>query len=109
MLATLGLLVGSVPAMAQAPTGDIVGRVVDSSGAVLPGAVVTLSGGSLLQPQSATTGDTGTYLFPGLQPGSYEVKVELTGFRSVIVQDVQVNVGTSNQTNATLEVSALQE
>lgn len=109
LVAALGLLVGPVPAMAQAPTGDIVGRVVDSSGAVLPSVVVTLSGGSLLQTQTATTGETGTYLFPGLQPGSYEVKFELTGFRSIIVQNVQVNVGSSTTTNATLEVSALEE
>lgn len=110
LLATLGLVLGTVPVMAQAPTGDIVGRVVDSSGAVLPGAVVTVSGGALIQPLSATTGDTGTYLFPGLQPGpTYTVKFELTGFRTVVVEGVAVAVGGSTTTNATLEVSALQE
>ncbi|MCC6164612.1 MAG: TonB-dependent receptor [Acidobacteria bacterium] len=95
--------------MAQAPTGDIVGRVVDSSGAVLPGVAVSASGGALLQPMSAVTGDTGTYLFPGLQPGLYTVRFELTGFRTVIVERVQVNVGASTTTNITLEVSALEE
>ena len=106
--AGLGLRVGA--AMAQAPTGDIVGRVVDSSGAVLPGVVVTVSGGALIQPLSATTGDTGTYLFPGLQPGdTYTVKFELTGFRTVVVERVAVRVGGNTTTNATLEVSALQE
>ena len=94
LVATLGLVFGSASAMAQAPTGDIVGRVVDSSGAVLPGVVVTVSGGALIQPQSATTGDTGTYLFPGLQPGdTYTVKFELTGFRTLIVERVAVSVG----------------
>ncbi len=109
LLAVLGVLVGAGPATAQAPTGDIVGRVVDTSGAVLPGVVVTLSGGSLIQPLTATTGDTGTYLFPGLQPGSYTVKIELTGFRTVVVENVRVNVGSNTTTNATLEVSALEE
>lgn len=110
LMAAFGLLVGVLPASAQAPTGDIVGRVVDSSGAVLPGVVVTVSGGSLLQPLTATTAETGTYLFPGLQPGSaYTVRFELTGFRTVIVERVQVNTGASTTTNATLEVSALQE
>ena len=110
VMAMLGLVLGSAPAMAQAPTGDIVGRAVDASGAVLPGVVVTVSGGALIQPLSATTGDTGTYQFPGLQPGNtYAVKFELTGFRSVIVENVAVSVGGNTTTNATLEVSALQE
>ncbi len=110
LVAALGLVFGSTSAMAQAPTGDIAGRVVDSSGAVLPGAVVTVSGGALIQPLSATTGDTGTYLFPGLQPGNtYTVKFELTGFRTLIVERVAVSVGGNTTTNATLEVSALQE
>ena len=94
VMAMLGLVFGSASAMAQAPTGDIVGRVVDASGAVLPGVVVTVSGGALIQPQSAVTGDTGTYLFPGLQPGdTYTVKFELTGFRTVVVERVAVSVG----------------
>ncbi len=110
LLAATGVLVSSaVPAMAQAPTGDIVGRVVDTSGAVLPGVVVTVSGGSLLRPQAATTGDTGTYLFPGLQPGVYTVKFELTGFKTIVVEQVQVNVGSNTTTNATLDVSTLEE
>ena len=109
LLATMGLLVGVAPVMAQAPTGDIVGRAVDSSGAVLPGVVVTASGGSLLQPLTAATGETGTFQFPGLQPGNYTVKFELTGFRTIVVEHVQVNVGSSTTTNATLEVSTLQE
>ncbi len=109
LLAAVGLLVGSAPAMAQAPTGDIVGRAADTSGAVLPGVVVTVSGGSLIQPLSSTTGDTGTYLFPGLQPGTYSVKFELTGFRTVVVEGVRVNVGSNTTTNATLDVSTLQE
>ena len=104
LLAAVGLLVGSAPAMAQAPTGDIVGRAADTSGAVLPGVVVTVSGGSLIQPLSSTTGDTGTYLFPGLQPGTYSVKFELTGFRTVVVEGVRVNVGSNTTTNATLDV-----
>jgi hypothetical protein len=60
LVAALGLLVGVTPATAQAPTGDIVGRVADASGAVLPGVVVTVSGGALIQPLTATTGETGT-------------------------------------------------
>ncbi len=109
LMAALTLAVGTMPAAAQAPTGDILGRVVDTSGAVLPGVIVTVSGGSLLRPQAATTGDTGTYLFPGLQPGSYTVRFELTGFKTVVVEQVQVNVGTNTTTNATLDVSTLEE
>ncbi len=110
IVAVLGVVFGAAPATAQAPTGNIVGRAVDSSGAVLPGVLVTVSGGALIQPLSATTGDTGTYQFPGLQPGdTYTVRFELTGFRTVVVERVAVGVGGNTATNATLEVSALQE
>lgn len=109
LLATMGLLFGGGPATAQAPTGDVIGRAVDTSGAVLPGVVVTLSGGSLLQPLTATTAETGTYQFPGLVPGVYTAKFELTGFRTVIVERIQVSVGSNTTINATLDVSALEE
>jgi hypothetical protein len=64
MLMALALGLGSSSAWAQSQTGEIFGKVSDTSGAVLPGATVTLSGPSLLQPQVATTSDTGSFQFP---------------------------------------------
>ncbi len=65
----LALLV--VPAIASAQqTGEIFGKVTDTSGAVMPGVTVTLSGPVLLRPQTAVTSETGTYRFPRLDIGT---------------------------------------
>jgi hypothetical protein len=55
-----------LPATGQELRGDIVGTVQDSSGAVLPGVLVTVIGPTLIIPQTATTLDRGEYRFPSL-------------------------------------------
>ncbi len=102
------LLLGTGGAMAQ-QTGEIYGRVTDSSGAVLPGVMVTLSGGPLLQPQTATTSESGSYRFPQLLVGEYNVRFDLQGFKSIVNSRIYVGINFNAQVNATLEVSTVQE
>jgi hypothetical protein len=66
---------------AQQQTGEIFGKVTDESGAILPGVSVTLTGPSLLQPLTAITSETGSFQFPRLEVGTYNVKFELAGSR----------------------------
>ena len=108
-LALLAVLVAWVPASAQSQTGSIFGKATDDSGGVLPGVSVTLTSPILLQPLTAVTSETGTYQFPRLAIGSYTVKFELTGFKTVIVPDIKVTVGFNAQINGQLGVSAIQE
>jgi hypothetical protein len=108
LLSAAVLLVGST-AQAQINTGQVIGRVTDTSGAVLPGVVVTLTSPLLLQPETTVTAETGTFQFVSLQPGQYNLRYELSGFRSVLREGVAVSVGTSTTANASLEVSALEE
>jgi hypothetical protein len=108
--ALLAFLAAAVaPASAQSQTGEIFGKVTDSTGAVLPGVTVTVTGPVLLQPLTAVTSETGTYQFPRLEIGSYTVKFELAGFKTVVREDVRVTVGFSAQINAQLGVSTVQE
>src|SRR5713226_10032160 len=100
---------GVATASAQSQTGEIFGKVTDQSGAVLPGATVTLTAPILLQPLTAISSETGTYQFPRLEIGIYTVKFELTGFRTVVHEGVRVTVGFSAQINAQLSVSTVQE
>ena len=100
VLAFAALFAVSGVASAQQQTGEIFGKVTDSSGAVLPGVTVTLSAPHLLQPLTAVTSDTGTYQFPRLPIGTYEVKFELTGFKTVVNQEIYVTVGFSAQVDA---------
>ena len=109
VLALVALFATSAIAGAQSQTGEIFGKVTDSSGGVLPGVSVTLSGASLLQPQTAVTSATGTYQFPRLEIGTYTVKFELTGFKTVINEGIKVTVGFSAAVNAQLGISTVQE
>jgi len=109
VLALAALFAASSLASAQNQVGEIFGKVTDGSGAVLPGVTVTLTAPNLLQPLTAVTSGTGTYQFPRLEIGTYTVKFELAGFKTVVNQDVLVNVGFSAQINAQLGVSAVQE
>ena len=86
-------LMAAVPAAAQTQTGEIVGRVVDGSGAALPGVTVTASSPVLLQPLTAQTGDTGGYQLTNLPIGVYTVRFELPGFKSMLREQVQVATG----------------
>ncbi|HYT69550.1 MAG TPA: carboxypeptidase regulatory-like domain-containing protein [Vicinamibacterales bacterium] len=109
LLAALVLVLGAASVWAQSQTGEIFGKVTDASGAVLPGVTVTLTGPSLLQPQSATTSETGSFQFPRLNVGTYNVKFELAGFKTVIKENIEVTVGFSANVSTALGVSAVQE
>src|SRR3954467_12693315 len=109
LLAALALVLGASSAFAQSQTGEIFGKVTHESGAVLPGATVTLTGPSLLQPLVATSSETGSFQFPRLNVGTYNVKFELAGFKTIIKEQIQVTVGFSANVSTQLGVSAVPE
>src|SRR5207245_9613469 len=86
----LCILVLSVsPALAQAD-GSISGVIRDASGAVIPGAMVTVTNPATNQVRSAISNEAGVYNFPVLQPGKYNIKVELPGFRTIRSEERRV-------------------
>lgn len=87
------LLILSTSLWAQVYTGTIAGRVNDQTGAVLPGATVTLTGPRLLAPQVAVTTESGAYRFADLPVGTYSVKFELAGFQTVVREGLILNAG----------------
>jgi len=103
------LVLGVANAFAQQQTGEIYGKAADTSGAVLPGATVTVAGPSLIQPRVAVTSETGTYRVPELPIGTYTVTFELAGFRSLALQDIRVTIGFRAQVNAAMQLSTVQE
>ena len=108
-LAALALLAGATGAHAQNITAEIVGKVTDSSDAVLPGVTVTLSGPTLLQPLVTASSDTGTYRFARIPVGTYAVKFDLAGFTSALRENIRVSAGFTAQINVALGVTAVQE
>ena len=109
VLALVALFATSALASAQSQTGEIFGKVTDGSGGVLPGVTVTVTGPVLLQPLTAVTGATGTFQFPRIEIGTYSVKFELAGFKTVVNQGIVVTVGFSAAVNAQLGISTVQE
>ena len=72
-------------------TGSIVGTVADSSGAIVPGAEVTITGSTGQSIKLATNSD-GSYSAPSLVPGVYTARVEMKGFKTArLTLDVKVN------------------
>lgn len=108
-LALLVCLLGASPALAQVESGEIVGRVSDTTGAVLPGATIVLEGPALIQPQTAVTAATGAYRFPKLPIGVYKVTVQLPGFTTYVRTGVRIETGFVAEINAQLELTSVAE
>src|SRR5262245_52450016 len=87
-------------AQESAVTGGLAGVVTDASGAVIPGAKVTLVGptGTL----TTTTDSEGNYSFLRLNPGSYSLKVEQKGFKIAEVTGAQVSIGGTSRVRVQL-------
>ena len=98
------------PADAQVLTGEIVGSVKDESGAVLPGATVTIS--SLSQPSGPsgyTTDDKGEFRFRSLSPGIYALSVALDGFAPYQTEGIRVEIGSRVEAPVVLKVGQVAE
>lgn len=107
LLGVLTLAVGVSSTAAQVATGEIYGRVTDATGAVLPGATVTIASPVLLQPLSVVTTARGIYRFPLIPIGTYSARFELTGFSTLVHEGIRIEIGLNAQVNATLAVGGV--
>jgi carboxypeptidase family protein/TonB-dependent receptor-like protein len=107
LLAAAAVLCFMTPiAQAQtATTGQIVGVVADPTGAVVAGANVTLTSDAGVRRQT-TTGGSGRYTFPLLDPGVYQVEVTHAGFASVKLQGIAVKITESSVIDVALKVAS---
>ena len=80
LLALLVVLLLASPAFAQEQSGSIIGVVKDAQGGVLPGVTVEARSSSVVGVSTVVTDETGTFRFPALPPGVYEVSATLQGF-----------------------------
>src|SRR5258708_39451649 len=91
LCAFLGV-VSSVSAFPQSTAGRILGAVTDQSGAALRGATVVLTDVERGTSRTLSTDDAGQFVAPDLTPGTYKVRVEAHGFKSVQRTAVQLEV-----------------
>ena len=76
------ILASAALAVAQIDTASIVGTVKDPSGAVVPGARVTVVNSNTGESLTATTSGSGDYVFPYLRVGAYSVTVDAPNFKA---------------------------
>src|SRR4030095_12051438 len=91
-LAVLLICGASSTALAQDFRGAITGRVVDASGARLPGATVTATNVETNVTTSTTTTADGDFSILYLTPGKYSLTVEMSGFKKVVREGIEVRV-----------------
>ncbi len=109
LLAALCVLGLPAVSAAQDPRGAVQGRVVDSSGGTLPGTTVTVTNTATGTMNTAVTNDTGSYSIPFMTPGTYDIKVELTGFKRAERKAVEVRIADRLTLDFNLEVGGLEE
>ena len=102
-------LFSMVLVVAQEPTGAIEGTVTDPQGAIVQGAALTVRNAATNFSRSATADDSGHYRISQLPPGTYEVKVSGTNFKTSVVSDVVVAVGQTLPLDIHLEIGGASE
>lgn len=103
------LFLGSGVALAQVVTGTISGTVSDSTGAVVPGATVTVRNVETGISRTVTTDAAGRYRAPQLGLGNYEVSAESAGFQTAVRSGITITVGREAAVDFTLQVGAVAE
>jgi hypothetical protein len=106
-LGFIGLAVTVVSA--QDFRGQITGRITDASGARLPGVSVTVTNVATNVVTPTTTNGDGEYAIPFLTPGMYTVTAELSGFKKVVRESVEVRVADKIGLDLTMEVGRVEE
>lgn len=104
LIAAMGLL--ALDAQAQRGTALLTGTVKDASGAVIPGAKVTLTNTGTNVSHSVTTNATGDYLFPEVQIGGYRLTVEKQGFRKYVQSGIQLSINQNARMDVPLQVGS---
>src|SRR6266702_373985 len=101
------LLLAAAFGLAQTSTSELSGTVRDNTGAVVPGAGVTLTNEQTGLIYKQRTTDSGLYSFPALPVGSYTVTVEVQGFKTARLTKNTLVVNTPLAVDVTLEVGQI--
>jgi uncharacterized surface anchored protein len=103
------VLVVALPVSGQETRGNISGTVRDATKAVIPGASVKITNTDTGASQDLVTNESGYFEAPLLQPGNYEISVELPGFKRVTQRGIVLGVGQQMNIPFTLEVGQTSE
>jgi hypothetical protein len=109
LLMVVVVLVFPAVALAQSTAGRILGTLTDQSGAAVAGARVVVSDVQRGTSRTMTTDVSGSYTAPDLQPGTYKIRVEAKGFKSIERPNVLIEVATDVRADFTLQPGQVTE
>ena len=109
VVALLVLAPAAAWAQSSVSTGQIYGTARDPDGAVMPGVGIEARNVDTGFARTAVTDTGGFYRIDLLPPGTYDVRADLTGFKSEVKRGVVVNLGSSVAAGFALQVSAIEE
>ncbi|MFB3827083.1 MAG: carboxypeptidase regulatory-like domain-containing protein [Bryobacteraceae bacterium] len=96
-------------AYGQGAGATLSGRIMDSTGSVIPGAEVRIRNVSTNQSRAATALADGEFVFPGLDPGQYELTATQTGFQRHVETDLTLEVGQAARLDIRLSPGSISE
>jgi hypothetical protein len=108
LLALIFISSAAIMTVQAQTTGSISGTVIDQSGAVIPGANVTVKGESG-QEFNVVTGSDGTFRIPAVASGTYTVTITAANFKKSVVEKVKVDVGLPTAVDVALEAGRIEE
>src|SRR6186713_1047854 len=108
-LVALSWTLTAASAAAQAVRATVLGTVSDRTGAVLPGATVTVTNTDTRVAQTTVSDSQGHYTLTNLLPGPYDIEAALSGFQTIVRNGVRLVVGSESVVDFTLGVSSVQE
>src|SRR6185503_2146175 len=109
ILSAAVLLAASAVASLAQTSAEIAGLVKDPTGAAVSGASVTVTNKATGATRKVTTNSEGLYSFPSLPPGTYELRVEQTGFKISLNDNVRLEVQQSARLDVAMEVGQVGE
>src|SRR5499433_663227 len=89
--------------------GEVTGRVTDPSGAVIPGASLTLTNTNTNAVRNVVSTEAGAYTFPSIAPGLYRLRTELPGFKATVSEPFEVQVQQVVRLDVVLQVGQISE
>ncbi len=107
LIGLASLFLFASPTLAQ--DASLIGNVVDSTKAALPGTTITATMIDTGRASTTVTDERGEYRLRGLAPGRYRVQAELSGFSTVVIPDIELLVGQNRSLPFAMQVASLTE
>lgn len=109
LLAVFALFAAPQHVLAQTGTSSLSGVVTDDQKSTVPGATVTLTSASTGATREAVSAENGSYQFLAVPPGVYTLKTSLTGFKTTVIEKVQLSTDSSQRVDVSLSVGGIEE